>query len=554
MEKRIKIIEGKYRVESEGGRNMGEYISEEKAKERLGQIEHFKKQPHPLEQTQFVKQYPQYVDELKSEIRFRNIGQKQAEILLAKKYNLPILDKLQPKSRATRNSWESGTWKSDDNWFEMLKVSGPVTSTTAGIATRPLFGRKKKKIILKAPVKKTRFFRYKTMLFNQEFGTLHDKVQQEYIDWKKTLESKGLADIGITGRGHRKDGSQGKKTLLEHIENHIEAAIQRPGQSQRKGVNFVLTYLDEVILHENSIITQKDEDNMLAFIGDIKKFWETDSNPRNIVFTQPRSLRRRGGKWIEVGKETVYGHYRTPMYIDKRKKVDGSEKELDAVDSSWYDTAPDTSKPPFYQAIFSNSSLDESVGKPITNGILGILERFEESLGDGLGKPPTIVIIEDNGNMKDKLDTLKLLPSLKEEIKKVMKNTSIYRGNTGKVMYGGANRLISLIENIRFKSNETTTKYLAKIAEINLEADETPIALESIDLFSIKFTKATIDNLINEWVRGEGQFKSPNNRPMILATDTTSKLKRYSWYQQYLDAQKVEKKVVKKSWTDMLWG
>ena len=36
MEKRIKIIEGKYRVESEGGRNMGEYISEEKAKEREG--------------------------------------------------------------------------------------------------------------------------------------------------------------------------------------------------------------------------------------------------------------------------------------------------------------------------------------------------------------------------------------------------------------------------------------------------------------------------------------------------------------------------------------
>jgi hypothetical protein len=392
------------------------------------------------------------------------------------------------------------------------------------------------------------------MLFNQEFGTLHDKVQQEYIDWKKALESKGLADIGITGRGHRKDGSQGRDTLLQHVEEHIEAHIQRPGQSKRKGVNFVLTYLDKVILHENSIITQKDEDKILAFIGDIKKFWETKSNPRNIVFTQPRSLRRRGGKWIEVGKEEVFGHYRTPMYIDKRKKVDGSKKELPAVDSSWYNTAPDTSKPPFYQAIFSNSSLDESVGKPITNGILGILERFEKSLEPGPGTPQTVVIIQDNGNMKDKLDTLKLLPSLKEEIKKVMKNSSIYRGNTGKVMYDGANRLISQIENIKFKSNETTTKYLAKIAEINLEADETPIALESIDLFSIKFTKATIDNLINEWVRGEGQFKSPNNRPIILATDTTSKLKRYSWYQQYLDAQKVEKKVVKKSWTDMLWG
>ena len=553
MEKRIKIIEGKHRVESEGGRNMGEYTSEEKAKERLGQIEHFKKQPHPLEQTEFVKQYPQHIEELKNEIRFRLIGQKKAEILLAKKYNLPILDKLSPPA-AKRSSWENFR-RMDDNWFDALKVSGPVTSTTAGIATKPLFGRKKKKkIILKAPVKKTRFFRYKTMLFNQEFGTLHDKVQQEYIDWKQTLEGKGLADIGITGRGHRKDGSQGKNTLLEHVEEHIETTIQRPGQSQRKGVNFVLTYLDKVILHENSIITQKDEDKILAFIGDIKKFWETKSNPRNIVFTQPRSLRRRGEKWVEVGKEEVFGHYRTPMYIDKRLKVDGIKEKISAVDSSWYDTAPNQSTPPFYQAIFSNSSLDESGGDTVTNGILGILERFEKSLEPGPGTPQTVVIIQDNGKMKDKLDTLKLLPSLKGKIKQIMKGSSVYRGNTGKVLYGGGNGIIGQLENTRFKSNKTTTKYLAKIAEINLEADETPIALESIDLFSIKFTKATIDNLINEWVRGEGQFKSPSNRPMILATDTTSKLKRYSWYQQYLDAQKVEKKVVKKSWTDMLWG
>jgi len=493
-------------------------------------------------ESEFVKKHPEHVVEMQQEMKFGNLEQGDAEKKIAQKYNLPILNKLVSGSATGR-------------WIKMLKVAAPVTSTTAGIATKPRFGRKKKKKeLLKAEMKKGRTFQFRNMTINQEFGTLHDKVQKEYIDWKKTCKNLKLADIGITGRGHEKGGGKGKSSLLEHVQFHVNASVQRHEQPSRTGVEFTLKYLDEAILHEDSLLTNQDEEAMEQFIANIKEMWEQDTDPRNIVFTQAANLVRRGKKWVEEGEEKVFGHYRTQMYIDKRKKVDGITEKISAVDSSWYSGTKNDAEPPFYQAIFSNSSLDNKTGGETSNGILGILERYIDSLGDGPGRPPIVVIIKDTGKMRDKMETLKLLTPLKRKIKQLMKNSAIYSGNSGKVVYKGANRLIGQIENTRFKTNRMTAKYLAKINDINLEADDTPLILREIDLFSIIFTKATLDNLINEWVRGEGQFKSPSNRPIILATDTTSKLKRYSWYQKYLDAKKVEKKVVKKSWTDMLWG
>ena len=65
-------------------------------------------------------------------MKFRNMNQPEAELKLAKKYRLPILSKLQGKGGGGR-------------WTRMLKVAGAVTSSTAGIKTLPLYGKKKKK-------------------------------------------------------------------------------------------------------------------------------------------------------------------------------------------------------------------------------------------------------------------------------------------------------------------------------------------------------------------------------------------------------------------------
>jgi hypothetical protein len=132
IDKKITETDGKHKVESESGRNMGEFDSEKAAKNRLRQIEYFKTKKAAVLETEFVQEYPQLVEELKEEMRFANLLQNEAEIKLAKKHQLPILDKLMGQGGQGR-------------WIKMLKVAGPVTSTTAGIKTLPLYGRKKKK-------------------------------------------------------------------------------------------------------------------------------------------------------------------------------------------------------------------------------------------------------------------------------------------------------------------------------------------------------------------------------------------------------------------------
>lgn len=83
-------------------------------------------------ETEFVRDYPQYVTEMKEEMKFRNMDQSEAELKVAKKYRLPILSKLQGRSGGGR-------------WIRMLKLAGAVTSTTAGIESKPIYGKKKKK-------------------------------------------------------------------------------------------------------------------------------------------------------------------------------------------------------------------------------------------------------------------------------------------------------------------------------------------------------------------------------------------------------------------------
>ena len=82
-------------------------------------------------ETEFVRDYPQYVTEMKEEMKFGNMDQPEAEMKIAKKYRLPILSKLQGRSGGGR-------------WTRMLKVAGAVTSTHTGIESKPRYSKKKK--------------------------------------------------------------------------------------------------------------------------------------------------------------------------------------------------------------------------------------------------------------------------------------------------------------------------------------------------------------------------------------------------------------------------
>ena len=126
MQKKIKRVGDKYQVESEGGKKMGEYDTKAGANRRIRQIEHFKTLNKAIIETDFVKTFPQYVNEMKEEMKFENKSQPEAEFSIAKKYKL--VDKMENK-----------------RWMRTLKVAGPVTSTTAGLEAKPRYGRKKKK-------------------------------------------------------------------------------------------------------------------------------------------------------------------------------------------------------------------------------------------------------------------------------------------------------------------------------------------------------------------------------------------------------------------------
>tara|TARA_R100000329_G_scaffold115910_1_gene95321 strand:+ start:6210 stop:6482 length:273 start_codon:yes stop_codon:yes gene_type:complete len=80
-------------------------------------------------QTNFIQKYPEYRKEIEDIMRFANMSQNEAEIKVARRNNLK----------------HSSNRKAHGRWVKMLKLAGAVTSTTAGLEPRPLYGKKKKK-------------------------------------------------------------------------------------------------------------------------------------------------------------------------------------------------------------------------------------------------------------------------------------------------------------------------------------------------------------------------------------------------------------------------
>ena len=186
-------------------------------------------------------------------------------------------------------------------------------------------------------VKKKRSVRYKNVLIDQELGTEVKNIQQAYTDWKRTSERLKLADIGVTGKGHSKEGGKGSTSLFEHLEFHVQPQKQRPGSKPQDGVwQRSLQTMESLIQNEDAILDEKEHDNLLVFIRRLNAMSNTKGDPRNIPFKNPAAIEKKGDKWVVVEWNWVMGHYRTPDYVRKRKRVDGSDNEQPPVDSSWY--------------------------------------------------------------------------------------------------------------------------------------------------------------------------------------------------------------------------
>ena len=80
-------------------------------------------------ETEFIKRYPQHRKAVEKEMKFGNVEQQEAEAKVARKHNL--------QHKTMRGTGQG-------RWIKMLKVAGPVVSTTAGIESKPRYGKKKK--------------------------------------------------------------------------------------------------------------------------------------------------------------------------------------------------------------------------------------------------------------------------------------------------------------------------------------------------------------------------------------------------------------------------
>lgn len=411
-------------------------------------------------------------------------------------------------------------------------------------------------ILFKAkPVKKKRMVQVKNAFINQELGEKIDPIQRAYTKWKNDCGGLKLSDIGITGKGHKKDGSSGTESLLDFVEAHVSPQVQRPNAGPKRGVQNFIRTLDSIILDEETIIETDDEELILGFIEQLEEMSGTDTDPRNIKFTDPEDIGEVKGKKKEIGGVSVYGHYRTPMYVRARKEVHNSKNEQGAVNSSWYNRQKNQAKPPAWQAIFAGADNVENggAGDTIKKGLLAILQEFGKALE---GAYIEDLVINDKGDFANKVDSLAKLPQLLKRIKDiVLNNQSSYRGGGHQLMYGGPNGITTLLNSMKFKGQQKQTqRYLVEIAPYLKDI----AGMDDVEEFSIKFTDATVNRLINMHVRGKEQKFVPthlgtNGKPFLLSSAGGGrKVKGQPWSSGYEQALANSK--ITKSWHDGLWG
>ena len=194
------------------------------------------------------------------------------------------------------------------------------------------------------------------------------KVTKDIQAWESKCRGLSGAAIGVTGRGAE---GNGKLSLLDHVLNHVDESVQRTGAGAKDGSMDIVIKILEIANADHAF---KESELRLVdnFIQDLKDVEDDpETNPRNIPFEVPEVVTRDGAEsW-----HTVRGHYRTPEYVEYRKNHTDSKSESKAEDDSWYDTAEDTAKPPFWQALFARGD-----GDLIDEGLLPLLERFKEEM------------------------------------------------------------------------------------------------------------------------------------------------------------------------------
>ena len=204
-----------------------------------------------------------------------------------------------------------------------------------------------------------------------------DKFNAIYDKWKQECNVKGSA-LGLTS----------EVSLLELVSGH--GVVARPYTkntvSRDKGAGTILEMMDE---WENdiTILEMVDIIALDEIIEKLETMADSDNDPRNIRFTVPipSEVDEDTGDYDEEDITEVYGHYRTPDYIEFRKilsEIPGSKvnaETIEAVDSSWYAEgkgATNSAEPPMWQALFSKGS------NLVSLGLLSVCKEAKKLIGE----------------------------------------------------------------------------------------------------------------------------------------------------------------------------
>jgi len=423
----------------------------------------------------------------------------------------------------------------------------------------------KKEPILKAkkkPVKKKDLVRFKgpdgvISFINQDVGELHTKLKKDFANWANRCKGLSNEQIGVVGKKANNSrgtpaGKQYFDTLYEHLENHVTKVASRKGVEKRFFKDKLADF-ERILTSDDELITEEDAEDMKEFTATIKGFAGTDADPKNILFTVPASISAKEGGGFEVDdKIEIYGHYRTPLYVEMRTKVKGEENEMPPVKDSWYGPKNGPQTPPMHQAMFANSSVSEGKGKLVSIGLLGLLERFDKQI-EGAEIDEVIIDFATSGggiNMDKKAQQLAEWKLFANYVRKIMKSAGTYgTGNaSNKVIYsGGPSRILDNINSKPFKVNRLSSKFITAIGGF-----QDIVGHEKINQFRIRITRPLLFRVINKVMRERGDFKAPDGRLFYTPDDGGVKGVLRNWGDKI--PEELKPKPVKKSWVASLWS
>ena len=213
---------------------------------------------------------------------------------------------------------------------------------------------------------------------------------QEYNSWKEMAQSAKCTgeNIGMRGSVVAEIKDSGTYNLYQVTQK--SGVIRRirwnggesPKSKGRGGVK-VIQELEKISANSTDL-TDEQLPFLKSVIDELKIHSQpdADTNPANIVFTDPTEL-SANGSILERGKKIVYGHYRTQHYARWRKgKKDKETKKRENVpmiNSGWFSDNKGVARPPAWQVLFAE---DESYSPFAHIGLLQVCEKAYKTIED----------------------------------------------------------------------------------------------------------------------------------------------------------------------------